>query len=291
MSSSFSANQYDSAFKSNKLQNWTVPKQYKEKPSPAEGHTIFIATDRGHLLPGVKGTWDLPSHIPPVHINPTARSQEGQQRLRGWGQVQHLVPSASGKLNETNENSRTPQCEGTSGNGQHKGFSVNIPAPDGPGLERTVSQASQVQSRPATQQSQVQSRPATQQSQVQSIPATQQSQVQSIPATQQSQVQSRPATQQSQVQSRPATQQSQVQSRPATQQSQVQSIPATQQSQVQSRPATQQSQVQSIPATQQSQVQSRPATQQSHAEPQPASTQSQAKSRPLTQASQTSNQD
>ncbi|XP_017343331.2 protein Flattop isoform X3 [Ictalurus punctatus] len=120
MSSSFSANQYDSAFKSNKLQNWTVPKQYKEKPSPAEGHTIFIATDRGHLLPGVKrgypwtsfqGTWDLPSHIPPVHINPTARSQEGQQRLRKWGQVQNLVPSASGKLNETNENSRTPQCE------------------------------------------------------------------------------------------------------------------------------------------------------------------------------------
>ncbi|XP_053542242.1 protein Flattop isoform X2 [Ictalurus punctatus] len=255
MSSSFSANQYDSAFKSNKLQNWTVPKQYKEKPSPAEGHTIFIATDRGHLLPGVKrgypwtsfqGTWDLPSHIPPVHINPTARSQEGQQRLRKWGQVQNLVPSASGKLNETNENSRTPQCEGTSGNGQHKGFSVNIPVPDGPGLERTVSQASQVESRPATQQSQVESRPATQQSQVES--------------------------------------------RPATQQSQVESRPATQQSQVESRPATQQSQVQSRPATQQSQVQSRPATQQSHAEPQPASTQSQAKSRPLTQASQ-ANQD
>ncbi|KAB5546312.1 hypothetical protein PHYPO_G00070600 [Pangasianodon hypophthalmus] len=153
MSSSFSANQYDNAFKSNKLQNWTVPKHYKEKPSPAEGHTKFIATDRGHLLPGVKrgcpwtsfqGTWDLPSHIPPVHINPTARSQEGQQRLRAWGQVKHLVPSASSKLNETNENSKTPQCEGTGGDCQREGFSVSNPAPDGPELERTISQASQI---------------------------------------------------------------------------------------------------------------------------------------------------
>ncbi|XP_060794160.1 protein Flattop [Neoarius graeffei] len=186
MSSNFSANQYESAFKSSKLQNWTVPKQYKDKRSPAEGHTIFIATDRGHLLPAVKrgcpwtsfqGTWDLPNRIFPVHINPTARSQEGQQRLRAWGQVQHLVPSALGKLNETNENSRTPQCKGTSDDHQYEGFPVSTLAPDGPELERTISQASQVQSRPATQQSQVQSRPATQQSQVQSRPATQQSQV------------------------------------------------------------------------------------------------------------------
>ncbi|GAA6103923.1 protein Flattop [Tachysurus ichikawai] len=120
MSSSFSANQYDNAFKSNKLQNWTVPKHYKNEPSPAEGDTIFIATDRGHLLPNVKrgcpwtsfqGTWDLPKHIPLVHINPTARSQEGQQRLRAWGQVQSPVPSPTGKLNVTNENRRTPQCK------------------------------------------------------------------------------------------------------------------------------------------------------------------------------------
>ncbi|MCI4387411.1 hypothetical protein PGIGA_G00073780 [Pangasianodon gigas] len=218
MSSSFSANQYDNAFKSNKLQNWTVPKHYKEKPSPAEGHTTFIATDRGHLLPGVKrgcpwtsfqGTWDLPSHIPPVHINPTARSQEGQQRLRAWGQVKHLVPSASGKLNETNENSKTPQCEGTGGDCQHEGFSVSTPTPDGPELERTISQASQAQFRPATQQSQVQSRPATQQSQVQSRPATQQSQVQSRPATQQSHAEPQPASTHSQAKSRPLTQASQ----------------------------------------------------------------------------------
>ncbi|KAM9445166.1 protein Flattop [Clarias gariepinus] len=263
MSSNFSANQYENAFKSSRLQNWTVPKRYKEKPSPVEGHTVFIATDRGHLLPGVKrgsswtsfqGTWDLPKHIPPVQINPTARSQGGQERLRAWGQTQRLVPSANGKVKESNENSRTPQLEGTCTHHQHEEISVTAAAPGEPELERTISQASQDQSRPATQQSQVQSRPATQQSPVQSRPATQQSQVQSRPATQQSPVQSRPATQQSQVQSRPETQQSQVQSRPETQQSQVQSRPETQQSQVQSRPATQQSQVQSRPATQQSQV-------------------------------------
>ncbi|XP_052370649.1 protein Flattop-like, partial [Oncorhynchus keta] len=92
MSSGYSANQYENAFNSQKLQNWTVPKHFKERPSAAEGHTIFIASDRGHLLPGVKakrgsawpdfkGTWELPARLPPASINPTARSEEGRQRL------------------------------------------------------------------------------------------------------------------------------------------------------------------------------------------------------------------
>ncbi|KAK3547141.1 hypothetical protein QTP86_015609 [Hemibagrus guttatus] len=192
MSSSFSANQYDNAFKSNKLQNWTVPKHYKNEPSSVEGHTVFIATDRGHLLPGVKrgspwtsfqGTWDLPRHIPPVHLNPTARSREGQQRLRARGQVQSPVPSLTGKLNVTSENSRTPQCQETSGEYQHEDISESIPAPDRPELERPI----QAQSRPATQQSQVQSRPATQQSNTASRPASTQSQAKSRPLTQASQ--------------------------------------------------------------------------------------------------------
>ncbi|KAG7477540.1 hypothetical protein MATL_G00070720 [Megalops atlanticus] len=94
MATNFSANQYESAFKAKSLQNWTVPKEYKERPSAAVGHTTFIATDRGHLLPGMKakrgfqstfvGTWDLPRRIAPVSINPTARSVEGQERLRSW---------------------------------------------------------------------------------------------------------------------------------------------------------------------------------------------------------------
>ncbi|KAK6308658.1 hypothetical protein J4Q44_G00219290 [Coregonus suidteri] len=92
MSSGYSANQYENAFNSQKLQNWTLPKHFKERPSAAEGHTIFIASDRGHLLPGVKakrgsawpgfkGTWELPARLPPASINPTARSEEGRQRL------------------------------------------------------------------------------------------------------------------------------------------------------------------------------------------------------------------
>ncbi|XP_062314186.1 protein Flattop isoform X2 [Osmerus eperlanus] len=91
MSSSYSANQYENAYKAHRLQNWTVPKQFKERPSTAEAHTTFIADDRGHLLPGVKsgtawsdfkGTWELPVRIhPPRPINPTARSLEGLARL------------------------------------------------------------------------------------------------------------------------------------------------------------------------------------------------------------------
>ncbi|KAL7398642.1 hypothetical protein ABVT39_012833 [Epinephelus coioides] len=90
---SYSANQYDSAFKPRRLQNWCNTKNFKERPTAHEGHTTFIADDRGHLLPGVrgsawpdfKGTWDLPARIPAHRINPTSRSVEGLNRLRSWG--------------------------------------------------------------------------------------------------------------------------------------------------------------------------------------------------------------
>ncbi|KAI1890838.1 hypothetical protein AGOR_G00157730 [Albula goreensis] len=108
MASNFSANQYENAFRSRKLQNWTIPKQFKERPVAAEGHTTFIANDHGHLLPGVKretqytfvGTWDLPRRVAPTFINPTARSLEGQERLRCWskGQGQRYKGSSFRKI-------------------------------------------------------------------------------------------------------------------------------------------------------------------------------------------------
>ncbi|XP_041093005.1 protein Flattop [Polyodon spathula] len=92
MASSYSANQYDNAFTSQKLQNWTLPRQHKQHPSALEGRTQFITNDRGHLLPGMRsknsswssflGTWDLPRRIPPPWVNYTARSAEGAQKLQ-----------------------------------------------------------------------------------------------------------------------------------------------------------------------------------------------------------------
>ncbi|KAK5894061.1 hypothetical protein CesoFtcFv8_010790 [Champsocephalus esox] len=93
---SYSANQYDSAYKPQRLQNWgETTKDFKKRPSAQEGHTTFIANNRGHLLPGVvkrgsawpdfKGTWDLPVRIPAQRINPTGRSMEGLSRLKSWG--------------------------------------------------------------------------------------------------------------------------------------------------------------------------------------------------------------
>ncbi|XP_061075807.1 protein Flattop [Conger conger] len=109
MATNFSANQYENAFRSQKLQNWTIPKQFKERPTFADGHTTFIATDRGHLLPGVKrathastfvGTWDLPRKISPTYINPTARSLDGQERLRCWSMNQGHSKRRSFKCRE-----------------------------------------------------------------------------------------------------------------------------------------------------------------------------------------------
>ncbi|XP_075902076.1 protein Flattop [Nelusetta ayraudi] len=95
MSSGFSANQYDKAFKSQRLQNWCVAKSFKERPTAQKGHTTFIANNKGHLLPGAakkgsawpdfKGTWDFPNRIPAHPINPTSRSAQGLGRLKSWG--------------------------------------------------------------------------------------------------------------------------------------------------------------------------------------------------------------
>ncbi|XP_028848652.1 protein Flattop isoform X2 [Denticeps clupeoides] len=92
-----------------------------QRPSAVEGHTAFIATDRGHLLPGLKkragvwssfqGTWDLPNRILPSSINPTARSHEGQERLRNWAQ-NNAGPGTGRRLEpEPRGSSRTSQQE------------------------------------------------------------------------------------------------------------------------------------------------------------------------------------
>ncbi|XP_049608410.1 protein Flattop isoform X2 [Syngnathus scovelli] len=104
MSSNFSANQYNDAFKPQRLQNWCQPKQPTKASTARQGRTKFIADNRGYLLPGkskrgsawpdFKGTWDLPARIPAQRINPTARSQEGLARLQAWGlDPQHIDKS------------------------------------------------------------------------------------------------------------------------------------------------------------------------------------------------------
>ncbi|XP_060930666.1 protein Flattop [Limanda limanda] len=95
MSSNYSANQFESSFRTHSHNNWCETKHFKQRPQAKTGHTTIIADDRGHLLPGVvkrgsawpdfKGTWDLPSRIPACHINPTGRSVEGLNRLKSWG--------------------------------------------------------------------------------------------------------------------------------------------------------------------------------------------------------------
>ncbi|XP_030623609.1 protein Flattop [Chanos chanos] len=238
MSSNYSANQYENTFKSHKLQNWTVPRHFKERPEAAEGHTVFIATDHGHLLPGkkskygtawpsFKGTWDLPARILPTYINPTVRSLDGQQRLRSWGQQrQQSRPrtreseaelEVQGDANEQNSISDQPTEEHPMP-ATTPSQNIQEPAKEGP-----ESQNSHTDSRPVSEHSQAQSRPASQHSRAQSRPASQHSQAQSRPASQHSRAQSRSA---SQAQLRPASQHSQGQERAVSQHSQAPSHPS-----------------------------------------------------------------
>ncbi|XP_053331207.1 protein Flattop isoform X2 [Spea bombifrons] len=108
MATNYSANQYQSAFRSTNLQSWSVPKQFKEQPSTHEGQTQFIANDRGHLLPGVPkskaspwgtfmGTWDMPLKIPPAKVTMTSRSAQASKRLTDWiHNASPLITSCNG---------------------------------------------------------------------------------------------------------------------------------------------------------------------------------------------------
>ncbi|XP_018421677.1 PREDICTED: protein Flattop [Nanorana parkeri] len=112
MATHYSANQYQSAFNSANLQNWTVPKPYKERPSTHDGFTQFVANDRGHLLPGVPrtkanpwgtfmGTWDMPLKIPPAKLSLTARSADASKRLTQWIEKSDPLISACNGLRLT----------------------------------------------------------------------------------------------------------------------------------------------------------------------------------------------
>ncbi|KAL1249892.1 hypothetical protein QQF64_020897 [Cirrhinus molitorella] len=212
MSTSYSANQYESAFKSQKLQNWTIPKHFKERPSAAEGHTTFIATDRGHLLPVVRtkhlsawpafqGTWDLPRYIPPASINPTARSREGQDRLRTWGQIKFA----------TNQTLEAPCGSQATNRTVNNAENINV---DQPAEESKMPVSDPDQNEPERPKSQ--SRPTSQQAQSNPVNLHEnQTQTQSRPGSHHSQqAPPRPGTQESQAELRPLTQNS----RPASQQ-------------------------------------------------------------------------
>ncbi|XP_060578209.1 protein Flattop homolog isoform X2 [Ruditapes philippinarum] len=118
MSLHFSANQYDKEFKPKLLQNWEVPRQYRERPRAFVGFTQIVASDKGHLLPGVKrsrespwgtfvGTWDMPLKIPGNSMtNCTARTENAMMRLERIKTDGDIV--LKGKLKQCNIPSPLP---------------------------------------------------------------------------------------------------------------------------------------------------------------------------------------
>ncbi|XP_028265213.1 protein Flattop [Parambassis ranga] len=175
MSSFFSANQFDDTFR--RMQNSGPAKKFKERPSTQMGHTAFIADNKGHLFPGVKkgntwpdfkGTWDLPPRIPPCHINPTARSEAGINRLRTWGYVpqhagmsdSHRDSKATGKVHDKGEQSSEGEQQDAaapSSAGEARAPSQDCPGKrdERPASQNQDSQAAMVETddRPVTQAS------------------------------------------------------------------------------------------------------------------------------------------
>lgn len=114
----FSANQYDRNFQPTLLQNWEVPRRYRERPRAFVGFTQIVANDKGHLLPGVKrsrespwgtfvGTWDMPLKIPGNSMmNSTARTENAVLRLNRIKTDGDIV--LGGKLKQCNVPSPLP---------------------------------------------------------------------------------------------------------------------------------------------------------------------------------------
>ncbi|XP_038065279.1 protein Flattop homolog [Patiria miniata] len=108
MAAHFSANQYEQAFDSKRLQNWQLPHTYKERPSRYEGFTQIIANDRGHLLEGVPkstenpwgkfvGTWDMPLNVPGNVTTFMARSDPAARTIvRGRMEHAEFMRQAAG---------------------------------------------------------------------------------------------------------------------------------------------------------------------------------------------------
>ncbi|KAK2086365.1 hypothetical protein P7K49_035790 [Saguinus oedipus] len=109
MATNYSANQYEKAFSSKYLQNWSPAKPTKECISSHEGYTQVIANDRGHLLPSVPrskanpwgsfmGTWQMPLKIPPARVTLTSRTTAGAASLTKWIQKNPDLLKASNGL-------------------------------------------------------------------------------------------------------------------------------------------------------------------------------------------------
>ncbi|XP_069460789.1 protein Flattop isoform X2 [Ambystoma mexicanum] len=98
MSLNFSANQYEDAYNSKKLQNWTLPKHHREK-SPW-----------GKYM----GTWDMPLKIPPAKVSLASRSARAANHLTEWICNSTALTSASNGLR--------PEIDGEAVRPRHKGI-------------------------------------------------------------------------------------------------------------------------------------------------------------------------
>ncbi|XP_074044267.1 protein Flattop [Macrotis lagotis] len=154
MASNYSANQYENAFASKYLQNWSIAKDNIKHPETHEGYTQIIANDRGHLLPSVPrskaspwgtfmDTWKMPLQIPPARVDLTGRTAAAANRLVNWvqknpdllnacnglrpeirGHPQQPRPSGSDQSPKTQEKTATPQAMQES---PHPSLGVNVP--------------------------------------------------------------------------------------------------------------------------------------------------------------------
>ncbi|XP_072702672.1 protein Flattop [Ciconia boyciana] len=123
MAARYGAGQYEDAFGPRRLQNWSVARPGRQRPSLREGSTPIVADDRGHLLPTVPrsqaspwgrfvGTWEMPPRIPPARLDLTSRSAAAAARLMDWiRQPTALTRARNGLRTEITGKPQEPQSD------------------------------------------------------------------------------------------------------------------------------------------------------------------------------------
>ncbi|XP_003389399.1 PREDICTED: protein Flattop homolog [Amphimedon queenslandica] len=127
MSTNFSCNQFESAYKSNRLQNYEIPRQFKEYPSRRRGHTQFIANDKGHVLSEkwrssvspwghFVGTWQAPRKPIKLQVKTKFMSQQMREKSRpstAPASVAQQEGSKSPSTSQPEDLEKTKQIPGT----------------------------------------------------------------------------------------------------------------------------------------------------------------------------------
>jgi hypothetical protein len=217
MSSHFSANQYESAFSPQRLQNYQVPLRHKQHPSLRSGCTLIISNNRGHLNSDVPrspaspwgsfvGTWQAERR--PIQLTTRTKlmthlSQIDQQKAGGSRRSSRATSARVSQASQRGNSATSPRPQSAM-ESERGDRDSNTVAPDSHNNE-TGNQSAAGGSKPPTPATETGSKPPTPATETGSKPPTPATCAGSKPHTPATEASSKPSTAATEIGSKPPT--------------------------------------------------------------------------------------